>query len=841
MPKRRAWRSRGRESSWMGGPKAVSVCLLAFVGVLAVFVLAGCGSREGPDTPSAPAESPPPVVAAPTAAEAPASAKPAPTTNDQSGGQVVAVGDDSASLDSGNTMADASPATGGDLAELRYRFDEKKFYEYSFNSQTELGKITQKLRGTCTYSVAATMRPPSSFAPVAREQKGTGTAFVVHADGYLLSCAHVVRGATKIEVDLGGKTYIGKVLATDKGRDLALLRIPARGLPTLPLGDSDAVRLGQEVRAVGFPLTDVLGKSIKVTRGSLAGVLEHKRFKLLQVDASINPGNSGGPLVNERGEVVGVNSAKLVGADISTVGFAVPSNQAKGMLEKKQVAFATNGAGQDLSGPELADRVTPAVALVRVTIDDAANDAEEIALTFFAFGHMDQRVEQRMPPMPGFPLDERGEIRVDSLGEIASSDAGAALRGPMGPVAHMIFDTLSADGEQTWETQSTTSVVRAEGGATSPGGHPGPFGYRRPGGYLTPPRPHYPGSRPPRMPGSFEDPTEEPRVTVYPAVERAEYQRTEGDNGLVVIKKHFEFKTLPKRGEPVYLHMVGDGETTFDPKEGVPKKMTFEGTATCNAENITLRVPIKWGFELTAIKDRAQIKAAAERARAARAKTRKPSDASTVTSPGTPEPDDNTKPEPDDNAKLDEYLRAVRSPEKTFSNCYVPLSKISRMKPIESRRDEVSEALEPFLTSLNSSLRGTALRAVRTWGTQKNVPSLMRLLEEPDTGERRPAMKALAQIGGKEAAEKIAARVPNSTDSLTAARALKEMGAVAEPAVIKLLEHDAHDVRSRACDILREIGGQKSLAAIEKMLETDTDRSSRSAGERAVRELKKRT
>src|SRR5262249_28209210 len=141
------------------------------------------------------------------------------------------------------------------------------------------------------------------------ERKGSATGFVVHPNGWLVTCAHVVADAAKIEVSLGGRSYPAKVVARHTGADLAVLRIEAQNLPTLALGDSDTAEVGQEVWALGYPLSDVLGNNLKATRGTLSGVNLKNGGKEFQVDASVNPGNSGGPLVNDHGQVLGVTKA----------------------------------------------------------------------------------------------------------------------------------------------------------------------------------------------------------------------------------------------------------------------------------------------------------------------------------------------------------------------------------------------------------------------------------------------------------------------------------------------------------------------------------------------------
>ena len=199
------------------------------------------------------------------------------------------------------------------------------------------------------------------------EVRGTGTAFVINADGYLLTCAHVVGSAASVQVKIGEQTYHGRVVAKNVPLDFALLKVEVKNLPVLPLADSSKIELGEEVRAVGYPISTVLGESIKVTRGTLAGRINKDNKVMFQIDASINPGNSGGPLVNDQGEVVGINSAKLIGEDVDNVGLSIPINEVKAMLKEQKVTFQEKGSDKKLAGPELVKRVTPAVAFVTST------------------------------------------------------------------------------------------------------------------------------------------------------------------------------------------------------------------------------------------------------------------------------------------------------------------------------------------------------------------------------------------------------------------------------------------------------------------------------------------
>lgn len=228
-------------------------------------------------------------------------------------------------------------------------------------------------------------------------QKPTGTGFVVDANGYLLTCEHVVRDAVKVEVAIGEKTYEAAVLTTDEKRDMALLEIKAKGLPILPVGNSNKVEVGEEVRAFGFPLASVLGTSVKVTKGSISGIETMEAQKVFQIDASVNPGNSGGPLVNERGEVVGVVNAKLAGMLVSNVAFAVPINYAKQMLRDNGVEFASEGVKTKLDGPALVKQVSPAVALITITPKVIRNPKDGAEMVYippgeFIMGTSDEQI-----------------------------------------------------------------------------------------------------------------------------------------------------------------------------------------------------------------------------------------------------------------------------------------------------------------------------------------------------------------------------------------------------------------------------------------------------------------
>ena len=167
-------------------------------------------------------------------------------------------------------------------------------------------------------------------------RQGQGTGFIVSEDGYVMTNNHVVEGASEVRVRLkGGEERTAEVIGTDPGTDLALLKIEAGGLTPVRFGDSDALRIGEWVVAVGNPfgLESTMTSGIVSAKGRRGvGISDYEDF--IQTDAAINPGNSGGPLVNLRGEVVGVSTAIATrsGGNMG-IGFAIPSKMAESIYE----------------------------------------------------------------------------------------------------------------------------------------------------------------------------------------------------------------------------------------------------------------------------------------------------------------------------------------------------------------------------------------------------------------------------------------------------------------------------------------------------------------------------
>ncbi len=169
-------------------------------------------------------------------------------------------------------------------------------------------------------------------------QRGMGSGVIVSPDGHIVTNHHVIDGAEGIKVDLNdGRSFDAKVIGSDKPSDLALLKINAGNLPVLPLGDSDRVKVGDVVLAIGNPLG--IGQTVTMgiisAKGRQTGLSNGSFEDFLQTDAAINQGNSGGPLVNTNGELIGINSQILSpsGGSIG-LGFSIPSNMARSVMDQ---------------------------------------------------------------------------------------------------------------------------------------------------------------------------------------------------------------------------------------------------------------------------------------------------------------------------------------------------------------------------------------------------------------------------------------------------------------------------------------------------------------------------
>jgi len=204
--------------------------------------------------------------------------------------------------------------------------------------------VTDKAMPSVVGITTTTIDRNNIFA-IPTQSQGVGTGVIVDANGYILTNSHVVSDGQAVDVNVSfndGSTTSGKVIWNDAQLDLAMVKVDKNGLQPAELGDSDKVRIGDIAIAIGNPLGLEFQKS--VTQGIISGLdrtiqtssstsgTGNTMTGLMQTDASINPGNSGGPLLNERGQVIGINTAKASQAE--GLGFAIPINTAKSIVSE---------------------------------------------------------------------------------------------------------------------------------------------------------------------------------------------------------------------------------------------------------------------------------------------------------------------------------------------------------------------------------------------------------------------------------------------------------------------------------------------------------------------------
>jgi S1-C subfamily serine protease len=278
-----------------------------------------------------------------------------------------------------------------------------------------------------------------------RLQRGTGSGFVISSDGRLITNAHVVDGADLVRVTLkDGRVFEGRVKGVDELTDIAAVKIEARDLPTAPIGTSDGIVPGQWAIAIGNPLgldnTVTVGIISATGRSSSQVGIPDKRVRFIQTDAAINPGNSGGPLLNDRGEVIGINTA--IRANAQGLGFAIPIETAlriaDQLFEKGKADHPFLGVKMVELNPTLTEEMSQqlemkltasrGVLVVRVVEDSPA------AIAGIVKGDIIQKVAgiavntptQVQEQMELIAVGEELDVEIDRLGKVQTLKVRAA-------------------------------------------------------------------------------------------------------------------------------------------------------------------------------------------------------------------------------------------------------------------------------------------------------------------------------------------------------------------------------------------------------------------------------
>ena len=242
-----------------------------------------------------------------------------------------------------STAADSSAVVQSDTQFRTVDLSNDKWPDFTFAAETCVDAVVY-VKVRATQQVVSNAGPLFRFffgyerIPYSREVQGSGSGVIIREDGYIVTNNHVIAGANAIEVTLNNnRTYPARLIGTDPATDVALIKIEESGLPIVPFADSDQLRLGEWVLAIGSPydLRSTITEGIVSAKGRSMpkdpnNPNEFRIESFIQTDAAVNPGNSGGALVNKEGKLVGVNTA-IISQTGSYAGysFAVPSNIVK--------------------------------------------------------------------------------------------------------------------------------------------------------------------------------------------------------------------------------------------------------------------------------------------------------------------------------------------------------------------------------------------------------------------------------------------------------------------------------------------------------------------------------
>lgn len=684
---------------------------------------------------------------------------------------------------------------------IRYQWKPGDVHTYQLTIVAGDKNDQQHISGSCTYTVGAVPQQADENA-----EEGSGTGFVVAGNGYLGTCAHVVEGAQRIEVVLNGQSYAARIVSMDVRADVALLKIEADNLPVAPWMNSDEVQLAEAVRAIGYPLSDVLGTGVKITAGSVAGIVETKEEgRRIQVDAAINPGNSGGPIVTDSGRILGIASAKLSGSSVTAVGFAAPVNELGKLMNAQGLALPYGQNTEALTGPEIARRVTPSVAYIRVWGSSAGR---VVSLNYSASISENHLVGAggggfgigAIPRAPTHTSDH-GTITVNTLGEILEYDGKEHLPFVMGPIGLFFIEQLDPHSETAWQHEIETSLRRSRSQeADSPLG-PGfprmPFGPRGFGSpNFRPPGFGGPGFGPPGFGGDVRQ--EEPEE-VIPAIERVGYAVDRELDGRISISKTYEFVTTRNADRPE-VRIQGKGTLVFDTRVGMPQSLEYKATFETNDEDGQSRIPITVSYLLRNPEEvKREREAARQQFEAARAQQERDAN--------TPNPE-----------LVESLLQQVRDAQGG-GQAGTPLQRLAEIAVVEDQRAVVMKAARNHLQNSNGFVRKAAAEVIARWASREEFDDLVAILASEDglafTAQKK-AVQTLASFNDDRAYPHIISALNKPFVQDYAKTALIKVGSSIEPMILKALDEQTDDQARRSLiEILQAVGTEKSIGPLE--------------------------
>ncbi len=451
-----------------------------------------------------------------------------------------------------------------------------------------------------------------------------------------------------------------------------------------------------------------------------------------------------------------------------------------------------------LEGPELARRVTPSVAYLKVTIGSAKKNS--LVLEYSSSHSTTKRRKDGRAVIGGSvsrPQSDHGRLMVDDFGSILFAESSKdTLPYGLGPLSHLAIEPLSPKGESSWATRRLTTITHTQRDQSrydpfSRFGSGSPFRSRS--------RSRFGPRGIPRPPSPFDRGGSEVKK-VYLAMEIAAYELAETNPQTQVISKHYDFRTIDDSDKP-HVRLYGDGNIRFDRSKRLCDQISFHLNLEVRGDDgKSALVPVEVFCERLTDQELDErnrrtadlVKKSQQQAQARAAMT------------------------------IDDHLAAITDPNKSSSEKYYSLSRLKTTTPNDQKRKAVLDAVKPNLDSKDALVRNGSIDVFGRWATEAEAKALIDLVTHADTSVRFSAIRALGKIGGAKAASALVGRLTVSTDGSVAASALQKMGEIVEDPVLKLIDHPDERVRYQVYRILGKVGGAKSLAALKKKSEPHT-------------------
>jgi S1-C subfamily serine protease len=644
---------------------------------------------------------------------------------------------------------------------LEYRWAPDTLYSWHFDIKVKSGASRKNYSGNSTFTAR---REKSKLK--SNKQSASGTGFVIQESGILITCAHVVDNATSVKVQLGGKKFLAEVIASDLANDLAMLKIPATGLKPLSLAVADSVELGQEVRSLGFPLKELLGESVKVNRGMLSGKLQFEGRELFQIDAAINPGNSGGPVIDSKGNVVGVASEKIYGHGISNIGFCVPSDVLADFLKQHDVTpqIATNSVDADTS---LSRTVIPSVGLIEVELGSKEHFEIVDFSDFDSFSDPNSRLQLLRRNL------DRGKLDVSIDGAVLEGEGTLEAPSLLGPVSTLPLVHLPQPWQTNWGSESEIELNLVVGET-----------YEDPLRAIFPP-PFY------RRRFGFEP---EYDVKKIAAVKSEKLKVLETVADVITIER--ESLIVSKSQLKIEHHVLWNYD--FDVKKALVVKAEGEGELKVDDEKISaIEVTLSYLPER-------EIKV-----NSPNSNSRPESSPSRDSSDGKP------------SDKMPEEL--AKSLEKLGDAQTTPDERVSELNHLASQqwsakfRQRVVEEIALQLEQKEDLVLKATLKALTQWDAATCVEQVLPFLKHASGDVRAAAVEYLGSMQDGSATPALYEALEHVDLRDTIYAAMRSIGPTGEAGVIKMLSHLDESVRIEGCILLEEIGSVKSEAELQRL------------------------